>query len=197
MIQYLSAWKDAAPAAGVVTAIISAIVALTVLNYTRNANRRRATLDMVMKNLLDEYAQKRQLEFKAVIKKHEDVGDTFKLISLLDDAAKGGSDRNAMLHQLNIYELMALGIKRKIFDETFYKRWYHNQFMADYESSIEFISGLQARKATIFCECSTLYGKWLKHGHPELTPGRIKMAYWGFMRHHHKIDQARTNERVR
>ncbi|KTW16603.1 hypothetical protein NS258_03605 [Sphingomonas sanguinis] len=190
-------WKDAAPAAGALTAIVSAIVALTVLHYTRNANRRRATLDMVMKNLLDEYAQKRQAEFKAIIKKNEDANDSFKLVSLTDESARGTSERNAMLHQLNIYELMALGIKRKIFDEAFYKRWYHNQFVSDYESSMEFIKVLQERKATIFCECSNLYAKWLKDGHPEISPSRFRMAYWALTKQHHKLDAARAHERVR
>lgn len=197
MKDFLIAWKDAAPAAGAITAIVSALVALAVLNYTRNANRRRATLDMVMKSLLDEFAQVKQAEFKAVIKRDEDIDDCFKLSSLLEDAAKGTPERKAMLYQLNTYELMALGIRRNIFDEAFYKRWYHNQFMADYESSSDFIKGLQARKSTIFCECSTLYAKWLKNGHPESSPNRFKMAYWAFMRHHHKIDEATKNERIR
>lgn len=197
MKEFLEAWKDAAPAAGAFTAIISALVALTVLIYTRAANRRRATLDMVMKNLLDDYTQKRQLEFKAIIKKHEDPEDAFKVSSLLDASARNTPERNALLHQLNIYELMALGIRRKIFDEAFYKRWYHNQFMSDYESCIEFVKGLQAKKQTIFCECSTLYGKWLKHGHPAISPGRFRMAWWALTKQHVKIDEARANERAR
>lgn len=197
MKAFLIAWKDAAPAAAAITAIISALVALSVLIYTRNANRRRATLDMVMKSLLDDYAQKRQADFKSLIIKNDDPNDAFKISSLLEDTARGSAERNAILHHLNIYELMALGIKRNIFDEAFYKRWYHNQFMSDYESSIDFIKGLQARKATIFCESSTLYGKWLKSGHPNISPSRFKMAWWAITKQNHKIDQARDNERVR
>lgn len=52
MKEILVSWKDAAPAAGACFAIISACVALMVFRYTRAANRRRATLDMVMKTLL-------------------------------------------------------------------------------------------------------------------------------------------------
>lgn len=197
MKDFLIQWKDAAPAVGVLIALVSAAVALTVLFYTRGANRRRATLDMVMKTLLDDYAQKCQIAFRAVVLKNEDTSDPFKMESLIADEARGSADRKAVLHQLNVYELMALGIKRGIFDEAFYKRWYHNQFMSDYESSIVFIKGMQDRKSTVFCEISTLYGKWLKHGHPDGSPGRWKMAWWAFRKQDHKIDEARANARAR
>jgi hypothetical protein len=159
MLQLLTDWKEAAPAAAAATAIVSAVVALLVLMYTRYANRRRATLDIVMKTLLDESAQKIQDNFKAIIRKDKDANNPFTLQSLLALSAKGTPDRVAMLKYLNVYELIALGIRRKIFDEAFYKRWFHNQFLDDYESSSVFIKGLQTTKTSIYCESTMLYNK--------------------------------------
>jgi Domain of unknown function (DUF4760) len=197
MREILIAWKDAAPAAAVLTALASAIVALLVLLYTRAANRRRATLDMVMKTLLDETAQRKQDAFKDLIKKHQDQADPFTLADLLPDAAKGTPNRRTMLYQFNVYELMALGIKRGIFDEAFYKRWYHNQFMTDYENAALFVTGLQQRKASIFCECTALYRKWAKQGHPATSPGRFRMTWWAITQQNDKIDRARERDKVR
>lgn len=197
MKDLLISWKDAAPAAGAITAIISAFVALTVLRYTRASNRRRATLDMVMKTLLDDSAQKRYYEFKTILRKDQDTDDCFKIASLAEPQQAASSERETMLQQLNIYELTSLGIRRGVFDESFYKMWFHNQFMKDYESSLEFIKSAQDRKPSIYCEYTALYGKWLKNGHPEISPNRLKMAYWALTKKNHKIDEARATARAR
>jgi hypothetical protein len=197
MIELLSGWKEAAPATGAITAIVSAIVAFFAFRYTRAANRRRATLDMVMKTLLDDTVQDSFTKFRELIRKNDDTTDCFKLASLGLPEAKGTPDRRTMLRALNIYELMALGIKRKIFDEAFYKRWHHNQFMMDIEGCRDFIEELQKTKSTLFCEASLLYSKWEKNGHPESSPNRLKMAWWGLVRNHARIDQAREVAKAR
>lgn len=189
MKEFLIAWKDAAPAAGAMIATVSVVVAFFVFIYTRRANRRRATLDMVMKTLMDADVQAKYRKFRDLIRKNEDAGDAFKISSLAEDAAVGTDDRNVVTHQLNIYELMALGIRRKLFDEAFYKRWYHNQFMMDYEGAADFVKAMQAKKASIYCEQSSLYAKWLKDGHPVSSPNRFKMAVWAFRKQH-------TNDRA-
>ena len=195
--ELLIAWKDAAPAAGALTAIISALVALIVFHYTRSANRRRATLDMVMKTLLDEGSQQRYSQFKAIIRKHKNPDDCFKIESLVHPSEDNQTDRDLVLNQMNVYELTALGIRRGVFDEAFYKRWFHNQFMTDYESAVDFINGARERKSTLYCECTALYHKWFKNGHPSLSAGRFKMAYWGLLKKVDKIDQARAADRAR
>lgn len=194
---FLASWKEAAPAAGALTAIGSATVALLVFNYTRAVNRRRATLDMVMKTLMDADVQEKYQKFKALVRNHQDPQNCFKLQSLATLQAIGTPDRRTMLHQLNIYELMALGIRRGVFDESFYKRWYHNQFMTDYEGSKDFIDELQKNKSSIYCECSYLYRKWERMGHPEFSINPIKMAWWGLTSNTTKIDQARAASKAR
>jgi hypothetical protein len=197
MFQALTDWKDAAPAVGAITAIATAIVALLVFRHTRIANRRRATLDMVMKTLMDSFAQERYGKFKKIIRKDKDVADCFKVESLLDATPENHEDRELVLHQLNIYEMTSLGIRRKLFDEEFYKRWFHNQFMTDFENAREFIAGAQTKKGSVYCEFSALYKKWEKSGHPVSSPGRIKMAWWSLTGQLDKHDQAREWTKAR
>jgi len=146
---------------------------------------------------MDKDVQERYREYKDLLLKDADPQDSFKLQSLLQPQAVGSKERRSMLYGLNLYELMALGIRRKLFDGAVYKRWYHNQFMTDYEGSLEFIKGLQATKSTLFCEVSWLYRKWLKHGHPEGSPRRVTMAWWALTKQNHKIDEAREREKAR
>ena len=197
MKDFLIAWKDAAPAAAAITALISVIVAFIVFRYTRSANRRRATLDMVMKTLLDEGARKAYADFKELLRRDKNPEDCFKLESLADPKTPEIEDRRKILQQLNIYELMSLGIRRGLFDESFYKLWYLNQFMTDYEGASSFIQGAQCRKNSIYCEYTTLYQKWAQDGHPGMSPGRLKMAYWAITRQNAKIDDAREQAKAR
>lgn len=197
MKDFFIAWKDAAPAAGALIAMISVTVAFFVFAYTRRANRRRATLDMVMKTLLDTEVQKKYAQFRDLVRKDKDNDDCFKIAALAADEAIGDEQRAIVTHQMNIYELMALGIRRKLFDEAFYKRWYHNQFMMDYEGASGFISAMQEKKASIYCEATSLYATWLKDGHPVSSPNRFKMAWWAFRKQHDKIDAARTMANAR
>lgn len=197
MKDWLIAWKDAAPAAAALTALGSAAIAFGVFWYTRRANRRRATLDMVMKTLMDSSVQEKYRAFRNLIRKNQDPDEPFKVKSLAEDSAIGSDDRNTVTDQMNIYELMALGIRRGLFDEAFYKRWYHNQFMMDYEGASDFIKAMQAKKASIYCEATTLYATWLKDGHPVSSPNRFKMAWWAFRKQHDKIDAARAMANAR
>lgn len=197
MKEFLISWKEAAPALGTLIALISMSVALTAFIYTRRANRRRATLDMVMKTLLDAETQRQYRKFREIVLRSQDPDDCFKIISLAEDDQRASEDRRALLQQLNVYELMALGIRRGLFDEALYKRWYHNQFMADYEGAQEFVQKMQETKASIYCEATALYAAWLKNGHPVSSPSRIKMAWWSLLQQNHKIDAARAMAKAR
>jgi Domain of unknown function (DUF4760) len=196
MIEWLTGWKNAAPALAVCVAVASALVAICVFAYTRRANRRRATLDMVMKTLLDEPSQKRYARFKQIMAKEKDLSDCFKVQSLFNATEGNSEDRNIVLQQMNIYELIALGIRRNLFDEMFYKRWFHNQFMTDYQNCKPFIDEAKNKKSTIYCEATALYDKWYRVGHPESTPGRLKMAWWALRNDTHQIDIARASAKT-
>lgn len=142
-------------------------------------------------------ARKAYGDFKELLRKDKSPDDSFKLESLVDPKTTEIDDRRKILQQLNIYELMSLGIRRGLFDESFYKRWYHNQFMTDYEGARAFINGAQGRKNSLYCEYTALYQKWSQDGHPSMSPGRFKLAYWAITRQNAKIDNARDQAKAR
>lgn len=178
-------------------ALVSVIVAYLAYRSTRKATRRRATLDMVMKTLMDNDVQEEYRKFRDLIRKDQDSTDPFDMTAIATANAVGNDDRNTVLQQLNIYELMALGIRRGLFDEALYKRWYHNQFMMDYEGVSELIDALQSNKSSIYCEASALYKSWARNGHPESSPGRLRMAWWSLSGKNDKIDAARAMANAR
>ena len=187
----LDGWIKIAPLLSFGVAIISAVVAFSAYIYTRRANRRRATLDMVMRTFLDDDGRKRYDLFKDLMRRDQDQNDPFKMISLKKLTADNGADRSIVLAQLNNYELVSLGIRRGVFAENFYKRWFHRQFTKDYENMSSFISAIQEETPTIFCEFQYLYTRWMKKKHPESSPSRIKMAWWAITRNYKKLDTAR------
>lgn len=197
MLSALASYKDAAPAISAFVACISALVAFSVFWHTRSANRRRATLDMVMKTLMDPVAITRYGEFKKIIRRDKSADDCFKIESLLVATDDNHEMREIVLQQLNVYEMTSLGIRRKLFDEQFYKRWFHNQFMTDYENARAFIDEAKKKKGTIYCEFSALYERWEKSGHPISSPNRAKVMWWVLTNNYDRVDQARQWNKAR
>ena len=184
-------WIKVAPLISCGAIVISATVALTVFIYTRRANRRRATLDMVIKTFLDDDGRRRYDRFKDLMRRDRDQNDPFKMLSLVKLTADNADDRSVLVSQLNTYELVALGIRRGIFDEPFYKLWFHRQFTKDYESMMPFVSAVQEDGPTIFVEFRYLYQRWIKNRHPAASPWRIQMAWWAWTKNYKKIDAVR------
>jgi hypothetical protein len=54
-----------------------------------------------------------------------------------NEAAK--KDRQSVLDYLNNYELVAIGIRAKILDEKFYKKWMLGPFVRDWNAAADFI----------------------------------------------------------
>lgn len=198
MYDWLVTLKEAAPGAGLLIATCSVVIAFSVFAYTRAANRRRATLDMIMKMLMDESVQRRQAEYKGLILRDQDPNDCFKIESLAEPSMKGTKERIALLFQLNIYETMALGIRRGVFDEQFYKQWFHNQFLVDYKATEPFIRKMQEGiKKSIYCESDALYHRWLHNGVPGHSPGRSKMIFYSLTGQYGKIGEVLEQTRAR
>lgn len=77
MKEFLVAWKDAAPAIGAIIATVSVTVAYLAYRNSRRSTRRRATLDMVMKTLMDSDVQAEYRKFRDLIRRHLDQSDDF------------------------------------------------------------------------------------------------------------------------
>ena len=178
MIATLASWRDAAPIIGTMIAGTSALVALIVFNYTRRVNRRRATLDMVLKTFMDDAGRERYKKFKTLMERDRNPADALDILAFADPASPVTDDREILRAQINEYELIALGIRRNLFDERMYKLWFQNQFMRDFESLAEFIALVREKRPSVFCEYVWLYTRWKKAPHPENAPGRFKIAYW-------------------
>ncbi|WP_374393180.1 DUF4760 domain-containing protein [Sphingopyxis sp.] len=179
MIETLAEWKDAAPATGAIIALLSALVALGVFHYTRKVNRRRATLDMVLKTFMDDSGRERYNKFKTLMHRHKDCDDAFDIMAFADPDSPITEERQILRAQINEYELIALGIRRSLFDEKIYKLWFQNQFVRDFESLEDFISKVREKRPSVFCEYVWLYNRWKKAPHPENAPSRWKVAWWG------------------
>ncbi len=176
-----------APMVSAAAIVASSITAFAVFAYTRRTNKRRATLDMVMKTFLDNDANSRYDDFISLVNKDADVLDTFQLTSLLHSTPTNIADRNVVLAQLNTYELVALGIRRGVFDEKFYKHWFHRQFTKDYDSVKPLLSLIQHEAPSVFCEYGSLYERWMKSKHPVSSPSRWKLMWWGATKNHEKL----------
>lgn len=181
-----------APLVSASAIVTSAFVALCVFIYTRRANRRRATLDMVMRSFLDERGTKLYDEFKILVRKDQNTSDTFSLIDLVEHTAKNETDRNVVIDQLNIYELVALGIRRGVFDEKFYKLWFHRQFTRDFGHVSELIMQIQKKRPSTYCEFRALNDRWMRNRHPINHPNRGKLAWWALTGNFKSLDAART-----
>lgn len=179
MLATLVEWKDAAPATGALIGLVSALVALGVFHYTRKVNRRRATLDMVLKTFMDDAGRERYNKFKGIMQRHKDCDDPLDIMIYADPDSKLTDDRQILRAQINEYELIALGIRRGLFDEEIYKLWFQNQFVRDFESLEEFITKVREKRPSVFCEYVWLYTRWKKIPHPENAPSRWKVGWWG------------------
>lgn len=178
MIAALSSYKEAAPAVGALVACLSATVALIVFIYTRRANRRRATLDMVLKTTVDDAGRERYAAFKKLMERHRNPADDLDILVLADPDCPASDAREILRTQINEYELIALGIRRGIFDEKIYKAWFQHQFLRDFESLSDFIGIVRGKRPSVFCEYVWLHERWKRAPHPENAPGRIRKAWW-------------------
>jgi hypothetical protein len=183
----LEQFKDASPALGAVIAAITAIVAFGAFIQARKVNRGRATLDMVLKTFVEEEGQERYNKFKDVMLRHADPDNPLDIMVFADPASHPTDDRQILRSQLNEYELIALGIRRKLFDEKLYKLWFQDQFQRDYRSLEAFISTVREQRPSVFCECVWLYTRWSKAPHPENAPNRWKLMWWGFTKNDEKL----------
>lgn len=194
MLQTLIEWKDAAPILGAIIALVSVTVAFFAFRYTRSVNRRRATLDMVLKTFIDDAGRSRYNSFKSIMERHKSCDDPLNIMTFSDPDAPVSDERRQLRDQINEYELIALGIRKGVFDEKIYKLWFQNQFIRDYESLEEFISKVREKRPSVFCEFVRLYTRWKKSPHPENAPGRIKLAWWGITRNEGKLKEFSMSE---
>ena len=148
---------------------------------------------MVMRSFLDKDASQLYDNFKSLVRRDEDEADAFKLTALVNYDKQIEAERTTVIDQLNTYELVSLGIRRGVFDEKFYKLWFHRQFTTDYESVKPLIDALQKDKPSLYYEFRTLNERWMRNKHPVASPGRLRMAWWALTKKYDHLDAARRS----
>lgn len=196
MFEWLEKWDQAAPMLTAFIAIFSAIIALIVLIYTRNSNRKRETLNLILGNLRDEDIRKNYTDFRLLVLQHQDDTD-FNLIQYAEQSNRDKENFKIITRQLNLYEIIAIGIRTRLLDENFYKDYWHNQFLSDYEAVREFITEVQKQKKSFYCEVTYLYDRWSKNGHRATSTNRIILLWWIIRKKNNKVTEAIEKSKVR
>lgn len=143
----------------ILSACIGGVIALFSINEQRKIARRRATLDMLVKKEWDrEYAQARA---KFIKLRNSELG-----LGMWATKDHHGSEQYLLINSvLNDYEIIALGIRKQILDEEFYKLWFRTSFLKDYNAARPFIEELRtniSRTNVIFKELEALAVRWEK-----------------------------------
>ena len=188
----LKQWEDVAPLLEVGVLVLTAGIATAVYIYTRGIDRKRATLDMVKKTFLDHGGAELYDAFKALVRRDQDAADAFALVELVERTDENGEARDIVINQLNIYEIIALGIRKKLFHEKIYKLWFHGQFTRDYEHVKKLIEAIQKKRPSVFCEFTWLYHRWMRRKHPINQPSWFKLVWWAATRNYQQLDRARV-----
>jgi hypothetical protein len=113
--------------------LVSVIVAYFGVQTARGSMRQRATLDMIEK--VESAPHYRSLH--SVFSYHRRQDSFSRLHDPQEEKDK--SERQAVLDYLNHYELVSIGIRRKILDSEFYRSWMLSPFVRDWNAAAEFI----------------------------------------------------------
>ncbi len=126
--------------------ILSVLVARQAIHNHAEVARKKATLDLIEKRESNDYYQSSHDVFKQIRKNNE--FSHLKNPQSEEWAAK----RKKVQQYLNHYELISIGIERKILDADTYRYWMESAFIRDWNASAKFIQDerwvLNERKST-------------------------------------------------
>jgi len=178
------------PAIQAVCIVLSAIAAFAVIWHNGRISRQSSTIGMVRNTFFDTKEKASYENFKDVIQKYED--NQTSLAVLADADHDKSDDTEAVLRQINSYEMVALGITKGVFDERFYKRWFFSQLTRDYRKVTPYIDAVRERyqNQAYFCEFEALANRWQRKRHPVKHPPRWKMLLWTATGQDTKVKQA-------
>lgn len=143
-----------------------------------------------MKTFVDEAGRLMYDKFIALTRRADNKLDEFTFVSLVDFTKDNEDHRNVVIDQMNTYELVALGIRNGVFDDGFFKHWYHGQFMRDYGAIEELLHEIQKDRPSTFCEMKWLHDRWTKNQHPVNNPGKLRKLWWLIRGHDQKLAAA-------
>lgn len=126
-------WRTVISVATPLLVLASAIIAWRSLRNTRAVARQKATLDLIEKAESNEHYRALSLCFAAVRKARG-------FPALHDPKTNADKKlRQDVLDYLNHYELVAIGIRHDILDETIYRSWMQSHVVAEWNAASDFI----------------------------------------------------------
>jgi len=136
---------------------LSAIGAVLVIYHNGSQARRRATIDHIIHQKTD----KDLLEAIKLVYKLHDNKEPFSRYCDQKDAL----EREAILKVLNNHEFIALGIRKKAFEEKIYKDLQCSNFLKVWSASSGMVAELRRseNRDTLFQEFEWLARRWQKH----------------------------------
>lgn len=147
--------------------LLSAIAAVAVIYFNGRQSRKRATIDLILN-------QKNNSELRQSTRKVWDLEkENGTFAALARDTSS--EDCICVLRVLNSHDFVALGIRKKAFDENIYKMSQYSNFMKIWNASDGFIREIRTieKKPTLFQEIEWLANRWekgpihkVKHHHP-------------------------------
>ena len=131
-------------------------IAKRTIRQQRLIARRRATIDFIEKRKWDaDYLTARQ----AFILLRDDKDRPIEYWA--DPQQQDRPERTTIRNILNDYELMAVGIREDIFDESLYRQWWKSTLLADWQATNAFIEAVQSEiKPQIYSNFRELADAW-------------------------------------
>lgn len=135
---------------------LSALGAIAVIYFNGRQSRRRATIDIILH-------QKSDKDFLDSTKKVWELAEKNGTFAALAKDTQH-ADCRSILRVLNNHEFVALGIRKKAFDQKIYKMSQYSNVMKVWNASDGFIREIRAieQKETLFQELEWLAKKWKK-----------------------------------
>lgn len=148
----IAAWIGPGVQAGAI--IISAVGVAFIIWTNRLIARQRAMLDLIVKEQTDGDMIEARKRFVA-LKQKGNIGEYAKQENL------AGQEASDVRFILNMYEAVAIGIKKKAYDKTIYKDWCRTTAVKDWIACKEFVAKYQQDYSPkIYAEFEALAKEW-------------------------------------
>lgn len=134
--------------------LVSAACVAWMIRTNRQIARQRAVIDLIVKQQTDSDMIAARNKFVS-LKKAGNIG-TFAGADKRD-----GEEAVAIRFILNMYEVVAIGIKTGAYDEAIYKRWCKTTAVEDWKACKEFVEETQTRVGpNVYIEFRDLARSW-------------------------------------
>ncbi|WP_417318346.1 DUF4760 domain-containing protein [Emcibacter sp.] len=164
--------------------VISALAGSGLWISQRDIAKKRAMIDHITRSQSDIDFQEHRARFNK-LRKANSITKAVLAGEEVDESAEDFEetepfkDRQAVLEVLNDYELIACGIKERIYSERLYMRWFKTTVTRDWDACKTAIGSLRDGNGGVkshFVEFEKLAEKWKNCADPNVP--KLKSIYW-------------------